>query len=183
MGYVDIRYKRVMCSVIALFISSFIVNMFLRYGFCFSYLSMSVYDIGFNIEKDSLQALVYLVIHRLEQLFVVVLCMKLLNADYVYNAIICLLSAMFGVMVTVQTYYEGITGVFLLILYVVPHYIAYIIFLWLLRDSNDRRNLEQKNAKRIIALTILFVIGIVSECFFSRFFLKQFYQYMVTVQI
>jgi hypothetical protein len=157
-----------------------VVNIFLKKDFSFSYLVLSLDDLGKNLEKNIHSVMLFLVIKRAEQLAVIALLMHLIKPETVFNMVICLLGAMLGVMVSVQTYYEGISGVFLLVLYCIPHYPIYVLFLWMLKNYNIRRALNQRQLRLLAVAFLVFLIGVIFEGVVSRFFLNEFYQYMVS---
>lgn len=165
----------VMCAIL---FSSLIINLFLRRNADFGYLNLSVYDTA-KTAQTNLSVLLYVFIKRAEQFVIAFALMKLLRPDVVYRFILVLLGMMFGTMSTIQTYYDGFSGVILLLLYLLPHYVVYLLLLnrtsvFLTYGKGDGKKL------RFFAFALaLLLLGTILEGILSRFFLYKFYQYMV----
>ncbi len=165
----------VMCAIL---FSSLIINLFLRRNMDFGYLNLSVYDAA-ETAQTNMSVLLYVFIKRAEQFVIAFALMKLFRADVVYRCILVLLGMMFGTMSTIQTYYDGFSGVILLLLYLIPHYVVYLLLLnrtsvFLTYGKGDGKKM------RFFAFALaLLLLGTISEGIFSRLFLNRFYQYMV----
>lgn len=169
--------KRIVLLIFSVFFSSFIINLFIRNGFSFEYLFLSMDSIYAIMEEGYLISMFFILLKRLKHFLIIYILMKVIKPEYVYNGLITILSIMLGIMLTVQTYYEGISGVFLFLLYIVPHYIVYLILLRSMYEGSG--TLSASKLKFTVTLLLLLAMGVLCEGFFSRFFLQEFYQYMV----
>ncbi len=185
--------ERSVILLTSLVLSVFLINIFIRRGLDFEYLKLSIYDIEQSLNLNIVSLIFYVFIKRGKQFIVIWLLMKTIKPDLVYNIILIVLCGMYGVMSTVQSYYIGFQGIITFIIYMLPHYIIYIFMIKLLHDyysgyrqsknlSSDGGAMDEimnEKTKVTALFIILFVMGVVSEGFFSRFFLLQYYQYMV----
>lgn len=169
--------KRFLFMMASVFLSCFFINLFIRKGFDFEYLHIDVYSINDSFKIEYLSMVSFVTLKRLKQFIILCILVNILNKDFVYNIIILLFGIALGIMLTVQTYYDGIVGIFLFILYIFPHYIVYFI---LLREICTN-SYEGSNVKKYVIYLLLFFMGLLFETFFSRFFLYKFYQYMVLI--
>lgn len=159
--------------------ASVIINLFIRTGLDFSYLGLLPEQLGELSELSITSSLVYVFLKRLKHCLIIFVLMRVLKPDFVYSAVIILLSGMLGVLLTIQTYYGGISGVFLLLLYILPHYIVYIILIHYMYDQYTFASNEAGKFKFFVTVLLLLAIGVLCEGFFSRFFLTKYYQYIV----
>lgn len=165
--------------LVSVIFSCVVINLFMRRHIDFGYLSLSVYDISLRTKTET-TVLVYIFLKRLEQYVVIFALMRLLKTDIVYHGVIILLSMMFGVLCSVQTYYDGVVGVVLLLLYLLPHYIIYLFLLYASKrflSFPDRR----KYLRFLTFAVFVLLLGVLAEGIVSKFFLDKFYQYMVTL--
>lgn len=159
--------------------ASVIINLFIRAGLDFSYLSLSVEQLGELSELSIMTSLVYVFLKRLKHCFIVFVLMRVLKPEFVYNAVVILLSGMLGVLMTTQTYYGGISGVFLLMLYILPHYIVYMMLVHYMYEQHTFASNDAVKLKFFVTVLLLLAIGVLCEGFFSKFFLMKYYQYIV----
>ncbi|MDE6023855.1 MAG: stage II sporulation protein M [Lachnospiraceae bacterium] len=185
--------ERSVLLLTSLILSVFLINIFIRRGFDFEYLKLSIYDIEQSLNLNIVSLIFYVFLKRGKQFIVIWLLMKVIKPDLVYNIILIVLCGMYGVMSTVQSYYIGFQGIITFIIYMLPHYIIYIFMIKLLHDyyagyrqsknvMSDAGAMDEimsEKAKVTALFIILFAMGVISEGFFSRFFLLQYYQYMV----
>lgn len=182
--------------VTTLFLSVFLVDLLIRRDYDFEYLSLSVYDIEQFLGVNALSLIIYIVIKRGKQFILMFLLMKVFNAEIIYNTFLIVLCGLYAVIASVQCYYNGGEGLLTLLVFLFPHYIIYIFTVRLicvycgrykitLFKKNETDNYDygskfyNEKSKIITIFVILFVLGVVSEGIFSRFFLLQYYQYMV----
>lgn len=165
--------------VFSVLISCLTINIFIRAGFDFEYMKLSSGVLINDSESCFNITVLYVLYVRIKQLIFVILLMKILNTETVYNCIIIFLGVVFGAMGTIQTYYSGLVGIGELILYILPHYIFYILLIHLLFRFYKGFYREESRFGRILFLVVIFIGGIVAEAVFSRFFLQNFYQYIV----
>lgn len=166
-------------AIVSVIFSCITINLFMRRQVDFGYLNLSVYDISFRAKTET-TVLIYIFLKRLEQYIVIFALMRLLKTDVVYHGVIILLGMMFGVLCSVQTYYDGVKGVALLLLYLLPHYIIYLYLLYVAKrflSFPDKR----KYLRFFLFAAFILLLGVLSEGIISRFFLNKFYQYMVTL--
>lgn len=169
--------KNVMIFVGAIIIATFAVNFMLRQNKDFGYLNLSVYDyVGKNVL--SVPVAVFIFFRRLKQFVIIYAVMKLLKNETLLYAIIAFLGAMYGVLSCVQVYYDGLNGVILLLLYVMPHYILYIFLIIKTSEFIRYGSGEHRYARFFTFALVILIVGVGLESIISRFFLTNFYQYM-----
>lgn len=171
------RGERRVILLVTIFLSSFLINLFIRRGLDFEYLTLSAYDMRDVLSSRMAPSIIYIVFKRAKQLAIIWMLMKVLKTEYVYNTLLVIMSGMFGIMATVQSYYLGMNGMMILLIFLLPHYIVYILIIKLLYDYYGGSGYEK--TKILILFAILFSIGVMCEGFFSRFFLFKYYQYIV----
>lgn len=179
-----------------LLLSIFLVNCFLKTGFDLEYLKLDYEDIAGVLEIKFSSLFIYTIIKRLKQIILIWFAMRTLNSKFIFKTVIGFMCGFYGVMSTVQSYYLDVQGLFILIAFILPHYIIYIVLLYFMSEycyedkSCSRSEEGTKNAgmayiknedkyKIFAIFIVLGCFGIISEIFFSRFFLLQYYQYMV----
>ncbi|MCM1288144.1 MAG: hypothetical protein NC240_07510 [Clostridium sp.] len=163
--------------LVTIFLSSFLINLFIRRGLSFEYLTLSAYDMRDVLSSRMAPSIIYIIFKRGKQLAIIWMLMKVLKTEYVYNTLLVIMSGMFGIMATVQCYYLGLNGMLTLLIFLLPHYIVYFLIIKFLYDYYGGGGYEK--TKILILFAILFSIGVMCEGFFSRFFLFKYYQYMV----
>lgn len=172
-------YRDYALVLVAIIFSCIVINLFMRRHVDFGYLNLSVYDISLRAKTEA-TVLVYIFLKRLEQYIVIFAMMRLLKTELIYQGIIIVLGMMFGVLCSVQTYYDGVMGVVLLLLYLLPHYVIYLFLLYVTKrflSFPDKR----KYLRFVAFAAFILLLGVLSEGIISRFFLSKFYQYMVTL--
>lgn len=177
----DTRKKTDMINVMifvgAIIIATFVVNFMLRQNKDFGYLNLSVYNyVGENVLSVPVVAFIFF--RRLKQFVIIYAVMKLLKNDIILYAIIAFLGAMYGVLSCVQVYYDGLNGVILLLLYVMPHYILYIFLIIKTSAFIRYGSGEHRYARFFTFALVILIVGVGLESIISRFFLTNFYQYM-----
>ena len=160
---------------------SIIINLFIRSGYDFSYLGIYPADINISHSKSWIPTFVYVLVKRIKQCFIIFLLMKVINSSIIYNGFLMLLSAFVGIMLTVQTYYYGFAGIVLLLIYMLPQYIVYIVILKNLYEFSFIKRSHECWIRYIMFILLLLLIGVLCESFFLKFFLTKYYQYMVSV--
>lgn len=121
----------------------------------------------------------YVLFKRLKQIFVIYIMLRAFKAETVIDVLIIGFGVFLGMSITAQTYLNGFWGLVVLIVSFVPHYPIYFYLIKNLYNLN-RCVIKDKAFWGYFFMSISILgIGIVCECFFSTFFLKQIYQYMV----
>lgn len=180
MQYVrKIQINSVIMMLISVLFSSLIINIFLRCGFVFDYLSIGIIDLDNIKDTGYITVGLSVILKRIKQFLIVFLFMKVINPDFVYSIIIAVLSMFFGIMLTVQTFYIGFNGIIILLLSLFPHYILYILIIKLLHQYTTSASSERGKFNFMLSICLFFVAGIICENYFSTFFLQKFYQYIV----
>lgn len=174
------EYENLIFFTLSVVFFSFIINLFIRKNIDFGYLNLSVYDMDI-CQEINLSSVIYVLMKRLEQFIVVFALMRTFGADMVYKCILICFGMVFGTLVTVQIYYDGIAGIILLLLYLIPHYIIYIYLLKIMRSFFMPERINQKKIVFLLCTGLILLLGVVAESILSRFFLYKFYQYMVSV--
>ncbi len=118
--------------------------------------------------------------NKLKQLFLLFLLMKAFGGKQIYNMVMILLGGVFGFVISAQIYYLGLTGVLIILAYIFPHYIFYILAMVYENSTGLFEMVTKDNIKKIFIFTMIFAVGVFFECLFMTFFLKNFYQYMVS---
>ncbi len=175
----DVDISKSLLLIISVIFASIIINLFIRCGFDFSYLKLSAADINKLDEVSYTTSAIFVLIKRLKHIILIVLFMKVIKPEIVYSLLMIALSFMFGVFVTTQTYYSGMTGVIELILYLFPHYIVYIVLLYEIHKLIKDWTKDSYQLGKIVFFMVILCCGVLCEGIFSRFFLERFYQYIV----
>lgn len=126
------------------------------------------------------QTVLYVVFQRVKQIVILYLLYKVFPPGIVFS--ICMSGLMFllGASVSLQMYYEGISGVWFLLLCLLPHYLIYLVVMFYMAVWMRKENYESKEKKIVVLffLMLAFAIGILSESILSKIFLKNFLQYI-----
>lgn len=158
---------------------SLILNLFIRNEMDFSYLLIDINSISNIISINKKSIIEYIMYSRLKQMFIIIILFKAFGTAKIYNALVIIFSSFLGFMLSIQVYYIGIDGIWILLVNVLPHYIFYYFSVWYGFKVRIFSNGIREEYKKILIFCIIFVIGMVFECFFMTFFLKIFHQYMV----
>lgn len=183
--YDKIQYGRIQYGgrhaifLMSVVFASVVINLFIKSGMDFSYLSLSFEQLEVMTGTTMISSIVYIFLKRIKHCLILFVLMRVLKPDFVYNAVVILLSGMLGVLLTVQTYYGGISGVFLLILYLIPHYFVYMMLVQYMYEHYTYTSNDTGKLKFLVTIMLLLGIGVLCEGFFSRFFLIKYYQYIV----
>ena len=173
-------YGSVTVPVIAILLASFLINILIRLGYDFEYMDLTIYNLDTLDEVSYANTVLYVLLKRLKQCILIIVFMKLFNADLVYNLLVISLGFVFGILSTAQTYYNGFIGVVELVICIFPHYIIYLMLIYMLRKHFNSYVGEGFQGGKIMFSWVLLMAGVICEGFFLRFFLKYFYQYIVT---
>ncbi len=174
-----IQINSVVMMLISILFSCLLINIFLRCGLEFDYLAIGILDVEGINEAGFLSVVLAVVLKRLKQFLIIFLLMKVVNSDFIYSIIIVILSMVFGVMLTIQTFYIGFNGVIILLLSLFPHYVLYILIIKLLHQYSLNTSSEKGKINFILSFLMFFTAGVICENYFSTFFLQKFYQYIV----
>lgn len=174
------EYKKIKCDrgtliILAVIASSIVINVFFKMGFDFDYLTLSFDSVAEKSQGLNLSLLMYVLFVRLKQFLFIILLMKVLNIDIIYNTICILFGLGLGIIITVQTFYCGIYGIGELIIYMFPHFLIYIYLINMLYLLFKNFNRDYLNFGKIVFFLMLFCFGVSCEGIFSRFFLGKFF--------
>lgn len=167
----------IMVFIAAIIVSVIAVNFMLRQNKDFGYLNLSVYKLkiadGVNVSTIFL-----IFLRRVKQFVLIYALMKLLKNEVILYVIIAFLGVMYGMLSSIQVYYDGFLGALLLIFYLFPHYILYVFLLIKASKFISYGSGEHKYIKFFLFAGIILCLGVCMEIVVSRFFLMNFYQYM-----
>ena len=167
-------------SLISAVLVCFMCNMFIKQDINLEYLALELSDIKNMVIQNKQMIIGTVVFNRIKQFIIILIIMKAFGSNNTYNFFMVMLGGIIGLFLTVQIYYVGIQGLLIFFVYTMPHFIVYVFALYYSYKVNlFERGVEGKIKNLMITSIILFV-GIIIECFFMTFFLKIFYQYMVS---
>ena len=159
---------------------SLIFNLFIRNEMDFSYLMLDLSDIGNLSLQNKNEIFQYIFSKRLKQFLLLVILIKAFGSDKIFDIMTIVFGGILGLMISVQVYYLGLLGLIILILYLLPHYILYFLGIYYGYREKIFNVGSDNNLKKFIIFSLFYVIGVILECNFMNFFLKNFYQYMVS---
>ena len=156
----------------AFLISVIVMNILIKVGYNFDYMSISIIDLNNIVNKNDIYLLLQILIKRIKQYAFFFLIVKVTKKDVALNTVLLILSMVIGLFCTVNCYYLGVQGLFLFIILTFPHFVFYYI---LLKLTNQFIRLGSiKNVKNVITLVLIFVTGMLCESFFLKIFLQGF---------
>lgn len=166
--------------LLSVFFVSLIFNLFIRNEADFNYLVLDINDISNIVIQNKIEVIQYILIHRIKQLILLIILIKAFGIEKIYNIMLVVCGGVIGLMVSIQVYYLGIEGLIILLIYIFPHYILYVMSLCFgIKVKLFHIGMED-NLKKFVTFCSIFLFGIAVECSFLTIFLKNFYQYMVT---
>lgn len=174
-----IKFDRTSMVVFIVLFASLMANILIKCGVDFEYLGMSFEQYSFENDIAYSSSIMYIAFTRLKQGILIFLLMKTLNPEVIYNCINIFLGCYFGFLLSVQTFYSGVTGVSLLLLFIFPHYFFYLVLIYLVYRHYKNWSKESLRFPEIMFFLVLCCAGVVCEGFFSRIFLENFYQHIV----
>ncbi|MBQ9278975.1 MAG: hypothetical protein IJ224_10125 [Lachnospiraceae bacterium] len=159
-------------SMAAVFFSSMIINIIIKKGISFDYLAFSVDDIKRSLSLPVVSSFFVLLLKRLKQVIIVIVLMKLIKPEIVYNLLIIILSVLYGTVMSIQAYYGGIYYAGIFIISILPHYIIYFLCIDLIFKFYKGRVFNKNKIRFISTEFMLTMIGVFLEENFLRIFLK-----------
>lgn len=178
--------NRMILFLLSLTVLSFFVNFMIEKGFRLSSLQIDLSRLMGNLTDEQASLWLYTIIQRTKQFILILLLMKLFPVSYVINGLILLAGGFIGVLFSVETFYDGFSGILYTILCFFPHYIFYFINVKMLSEYYGKNYVIYHNEGgklKIIsnfALNIfIFLCGLVSEIVINQIFLKKFFLYLV----
>ena len=166
------NYTSLLIAVCSIFFTSLIINILIKAGITFDYMTFSLSDIYKGLSVSYLPAFAFILLRRLKQVIIILLFMRLFKPDLVYHFIIFLLSAFYGFMMSIQTFSGGIREVGVFLISIFPHYLIYLFALNFIHKYYTGRVLNKDKLKFITILLIIIIIGVIFEENFLRFFLR-----------
>jgi hypothetical protein len=162
--------------VIAVIAASIIINILIRSGYGMEGFVIGIENYEIIRDADSFEIILVTIYTRIKQLAVVYVLYRLVDSEMAYNGIVMFSAFAAGSMICIQTFYEGLTGVIELILFLFPHYIFYFLAIRTMYIKVKRCN--KIGTRGMLIVFFAFSTGILCELFFSKIFLNEFYQYM-----
>lgn len=171
-------YNHLIIIFAATIIGCIITNIWIRQ--CYDISMFDLLTIR-SFEMKAGNAIFRVILKRIEQFAVILLAFRVFRMESILNILIAIFGYILGFLLSVQSYYQGMKGIFFVVLIFLPQFIMYYISLIYIKKMI--RLSDDKNHKlKFIMLSILFfVVGILFECIFSEKIFSYFYQYMVTV--
>ena len=173
-------YSQLIVIFLATILGCIVTNVWMKQSYDVSVFDLSTYALSGSKASESLKYSSVL-IKRIEQMAVIILAIKVFQIDRVINLLTFLFGFVLGFLLSVQSYYLGIKGVFVVIFTVIPQFLFYYAALLCvkkyIRSSDDKKHKIQF----AICYVMFFLFGILFECNFSEKIFGCFYQYMVTV--
>ncbi len=166
------NYNSLLLSMSVVFFSSLLINIIIKRGVSFDYLMFTLEDIKRIITLPPASSFIILFLKRLKQIAVVIVLMKLVKPEIIYNFCIVLLSALYGIIMSIQAYWGGIALVGVFIISILPHYIIYFLCIDLTYKFYKGRIFNKSKLKFIITILMSTVIGVLLEENFLRIILK-----------
>lgn len=179
MNDLKINNRFIIVFVSVLFVS-LIFNLCIRNEIDFSYLNIDISDVSGLTLQGSKISIKYVVYKRIKQFVLVFVLIKGFGVDKIFNLLTVVGGGLIGLMVSVQVYYQGLTGLIILFGCTLPHYVLYYFGMYYSYKNKMFKSGYQDNLKKIIMVCLIFVTGLMLELFFMTIFLKNFYQYMVS---
>ena len=172
-------YNIFILTISSVIFVSIMFNLFIRNEYDFSFLLIEPRDITNLALLDKHKTVQYIIVNRLKQLIAVMVLIKAFGTNRMCNIFVVVLGGLLGLFISCQVYYIGLLGLVILLIYLMPHG---IIYLWGICYSYKSKlfYIKEESGKKLLIFVMIFLIGVVVECIFMTFFLKNFYQYMVT---
>ena len=149
-----------------------IINIIIKRGYSFDYLMFTIEDIKRVLSLPIVSSFLILLFKRIKQVLLIIILMKLIKPDLLYHAIIVLLGALYGMMMSVQTNYGGIYYAGIFIISILPHYIIYFLCIDLIYKFYKGRVFNKNKVRFISVIVMLTVCGVFLEENFLRIFLS-----------
>ncbi len=167
-------------SLISAVVVCIMFNLFIKNEIDYSYMILDIYDVKNMVIQEKGVVVSTIIMNRIKQLFILLLLMKAFGGKQIYNMVMIILGGVFGFVMSVQIYYLGLPGVLIILAYIFPHYLFYILAMVYENTTGLFEMVSKDNIKKIFIFIMIFSIGMFFECLFMTFFLKNFYQYMVS---
>ncbi len=167
-------------SLVSAVLVCFMCNLFIKNDINFEYLALELTDIRNLVLQDKQIVLGTVGLNRIKQLIVLLIIMKAFGSKNTYNFLMILLGSILGFVLSIQVYYVGMGGIIIFMVYIFPHYLIYLLAMYYSSITNMFERGNDSNIKKVMSFALIYVVGIVVECVFMTFFLKIFYQYMVS---
>ncbi|MBE5953018.1 MAG: hypothetical protein E7257_02520 [Lachnospiraceae bacterium] len=167
-------------SLLSAVIVCIMFNLFIKNEIDYSYMILDIYDVNNMVSQGKNIIITTIVINRLKQMVLLIILMKAFGGKNIYNIVMMLLGGVLGFVLSAQIYYLGLSGVLIILAYIFPHYVFYILAMVYENNSGLFELGNKDNIKKISTFVMIFTVGVIFECLFMTFFLKNFHQYMVS---
>ncbi len=164
---------------ISVVLASLAVNLFILKGYNHLRIDLLLEGMKGVSTRGAGDIFSYIVIKRLKQLFLVYVLLKTFKPEIILSVMSVLFGVFWGMMISNQVYQNGFMGAILLVLCFIPHFPVYILVIKNITSTIQNKYRDKYLIMSILTIMFIFAIGIVCECYFSRIFLKEFYQHMV----
>lgn len=165
--------------IISVILSSLAINLFILKGHTYLCTDLFTSDLVYGNGEGTNDILTYIAFKRLKQIFIIFILFRTFRPKLILEIIAVCFGIFWGMIITNQIYICGFTGIIILLLCFLPHYPVYILLIKNIYNFNICSPPSRHLYRYILLFICIFSIGVVCESFFSRFFLKQFYQYVV----
>lgn len=180
-GEIVSKYKNneLLLFVVSVILASFAYNLYILNNNSYSIndLLIKLSDIGKNNKFGSIAP--YVLLKRVKQAIIIFLLFKTFNPETIIDLLIIAFGVFTGMMITGQVYLNGIYGMFVYVLSLLPHYPVYIYLIKNLYNLNNLSSHDKEFWGYFLFSISILGIGVVCESYFSIFFLKEFYQHIV----
>ncbi len=167
-------------SLLSAVVVCIMFNLFVKNEIDYSYMILDLYDVRNMVLQEKSVIMTTVVINRVKQMLLLIILIKAFGGKQMYNVIMILLGGVLGFVISAQIFYLGLEGVLIVLAYIFPHYIFYILAMVYENSVGLFDTVNKENIKKNVTFIMIFLVGVILECFFMTFFLKNFYQYMVS---
>lgn len=167
-------------SLLSAVVVCIMFNLFVKNEIDYSYMILDLYDVRNMVLQEKSVIMTTVVINRVKQMLLLIILIKAFGGKQMYNVIMILLGGVLGFVISAQIFYLGLEGVLIVLAYIFPHYIFYILAMVYENSVGLFDAVNKENIKKNVTFIMIFLVGVILECFFMTFFLKNFYQYMVS---
>lgn len=179
------RY-RVIIFLLALTAMSFCINYLIASGFNLSFLQIDLQKIADNLSDNRGSLWLYTILQRVKQFVIIVIIMKLFPVSYVLNGLTLIIGGFVGTLFSIETFYEGFSGILYTILCFFPQFIFYFINIKMLSEyygdftgNLGHNSPKVKKISYFFVIILVFLCGVFSEVTINQIFLKNIFQHLV----
>lgn len=164
------NYSELLVTMAAIFFSSLVINIIIKRGGTFDYLVFTVEDIKKFMNLPVVSSFLILLFMRIKQVLIVIVMMKIIKPEIIYNALIILLGALYEIIMSVQAYFGGVYYAGVFVVSILPHYIIYIFIIDLIFKFYKGRVFNKNKIRFTTSILMLTMVGVFMEENFLRIF-------------